>query len=158
MKESIFDVLMYLFENYMNDDIEFDVDEEALRVELSAAGFQQHQISKAFDWLEGLASVQDGADYTPISTSAIRVFTQEECEKIDVDSRGLLLFLEQTGVLDATTRELVIDRAMALEIDEIDNEQLKWVILMVLFNQPGFEGHYNWMEDLVFAEATGVLN
>ena len=158
MKESIFDVLMYLFENYMNDDIEIDVDEEALRIELSAAGFHPAQISKAFDWLEGLASLQDDADYTPINTAAIRVYTSEECDKMDADSRGLLLFLEQTGVLDHTTRELVIDRAMALETDEIDTEQLKWVILMVLFNQPGFDGHYSWMEDLVFAEATGMLN
>ena len=158
MKQSIFEVLMYLFENYMNDDIEFDVDEEALRTELQQAGFAQGQISKAFGWLEGLADMQDEIDYNPIESSCIRVYTPEECEKLDADSRGLLLFLEQTGVLDHSTREMVIDRVMALESDEIDPDELKWVILMVLFNQPGYEGHYAWMEDLVFAEATGMLN
>ncbi|MGD9390183.1 MAG: DUF494 family protein, partial [Thioalkalispiraceae bacterium] len=68
------------------------------------------------------------------------------------------LFLEQTGVLDHNTRELVIDRVMALEADEIDMEQLKWVVLMVLFNQPGREAAFAWMEDLVFEEATGILH
>ncbi len=158
MKQSIFEVLMYLFENYMNDDIELDVDEESLRTELQDAGFAHGQISKAFVWLEGLASLQDEADYVPIDTASIRIYTPEECEKLDADSRGLLLFLEQTGVLEHGTREMVIDRVMALESEEVDPEQLKWVILMVLFNQPGYEGHYAWMEDLVFAEATGMLN
>ena len=62
---------------------------------------------------------------------------------------GFLLFLEQVKVLDATTRELVIDRVMALGSEPIDLEQLKWVVLMVLFNQPGQEIMFSWMEDFV---------
>ena len=68
------------------------------------------------------------------------------------------MFLEQTGVLDHNTREMVIDRVMALESEEIDLEQLKWVVLMVLFNQPGREAAYAWMEDLVFDEMPGVFD
>ena len=65
---------------------------------------------------------------------------------------------EQSGVLDHATRELVIDRVMALESEEIDLDQLKWVVLMVLFNQPGSEAAFAWMEDLVFEEAAGNLH
>ena len=66
-------------------------------------------------------------------------------------TRGaFILFLARSGGLDSHTRELVIDRVMSLDTDEIDSEQLKWVILMVLFNQPGQEQAYAWMEDLVF--------
>ena len=159
MKENVLDVLMYLFENYINDDIELDTDEESLRVELQEAGFAQIEISKAFDWLEGLAKLQDSPDaLTPVNTSSVRVFTSEEQEKLDLESRGFLLFLEQTGVLDNQTREMVIDRVMALEADDIDLEQLKWVVLMVLFNQPGQEGAYAWMEDLVFEEAPVIVH
>ena len=43
-----------------------------------------------------------------------------------------------------------MDRVMALETEQIDLEELRWVILMVLFNQPGLEEAYAWMEDLVF--------
>ena len=158
MKENILDVLMYLFENYMNDEIEFDTDEESLRVELQEAGFQQVEITKAFQWLEGLVDRQDGEDQVLSNASSMRVYTPEETDKLDLDSRGFLLFLEQTGVLDHNTRELVIDRVMALEEDEIELEQLKWVVLMVLFNQPGREAAFAWMEDLVFEEATGILH
>ncbi|MDH5600053.1 MAG: DUF494 family protein [Gammaproteobacteria bacterium] len=158
MKENILEVLMYLFENYMNDEIEFDTDEESLRTELEQAGFHKAEISKAFYWLEGLAGLQDGTEQLTLNAESIRVYTAEEVEKLDLDSRGFLMFLEQTGVLDHNTREMVIDRIMALESEEIDLEQLKWVVLMVLFNQPGREAAYAWMEDLVFEEMPGILH
>ena len=158
MKENILEVLMYLFENYMNDEIEFDADEEALRTELEQAGFHKGEISKAFLWLEGLAGLQDGSEQLALNAKSIRIYTAEEVEKLDLDSRGFLMFLEQTGVLDHNTREMVIDRIMALESEEIDLEQLKWVVLMVLFNQPGREAAYAWMEDLVFEEMPGILH
>ena len=47
---------------------------------------------------------------------------------------------------------------MALEDEEIDLDQLKWVVLMVLFNQPGRESAYAWMEDLVIDHAGERLN
>jgi Smg protein len=44
----------------------------------------------------------------------------------------------------------VIDRLLALDTDELDLEQVKWVVLMVLSSQPGQELAYARMEDLVF--------
>ena len=72
--------------------------------------------------------------------------------------RGFLAFLEQAGVLDAQTRELVVDRVMALEAGGVGLEQLKWVVLMVLFNQPGKEDVYAFMEDLVLDRSSGLLH
>ena len=40
-------------------------------------------------------------------------------------------------MLDADQRELVLDRALALDQDELDLDDLKWVVLMVLFNKQG---------------------
>jgi Smg protein len=159
MKENILDVLMYLFENYMNDEVEADKDEETLRVELQQAGFHNQQISKAFDWLEGLTMLQDSHQVAPVNNAfSIRVYTEQETEKLDTECRGFLQFLENVGVLDNSARELVIDRIMALDTEEVDMEQLKWVVLMVLFNQPGREEAYAWMEDLVFDDNTGSLH
>lgn len=159
MKESVFDVLMYLFENYMDEGPEFNPDQEALMAELSQAGFPHGEINKAFSWLEGLSTLREqGAPIAGGNPSALRVYAHDEQEKLSVAARGFLLFLEQSGVLDPLTRELVIDRVMALESEEIDLEQLKWVILMVLFNQPGQEHAYAWMEDLVFNEMQGQLH
>jgi len=52
---------------------------------------------------------------------------------------GLLLTLEHARVITPQQREIVIERMLALEADEPDTEQLKWVVLMVLSSQPGSE-------------------
>jgi Smg protein len=157
MKQNVFDVLMYLFENYLEDEIAIDEDQDALETALLEAGFRPDEINKAFAWLEGLADLQD--DERPHApTAALRFYAEPEQSKINTECQGFILLMEQMGVLDATTREMVIDRAMALEEREIDLDQLKWVILMVLFNQPGQEAAFAWMEDMVLDEATGVLH
>jgi Smg protein len=66
--------------------------------------------------------------------------------------------LEQVGILSPTQRELVIEKLMALEGDDIDIERLKWVVLMVLFSQPGQETAFSRMEDLVFEEHSGAVH
>ena len=160
MKENVLDVLMYLFENYMDEGPDFQPDQESLADELAQAGFPKAEIVKAFAWLEGLAALRSNEASSPANASlkSLRVYSEDEHKKMDTAARGFLLFLEQGGVLDAAARELVIDRVMALETDEMGLEQMKWIILMVLFNQPGQEQAYAWMEDLVFNETQGALN
>lgn len=159
MKESVFDILMYLFENYMNDESELDQDRDELKDELLEAGFRHNEIHKAFEWLEGLVELQGDPGELPLQHPlALRIYSDQECAKLDTDSRGFLLFLEQMGVLDPISRELVIDRVMALDSDDVDLDQLKWVVLMVLFNQPGREAAFAWMEDLVLDETAGSLH
>lgn len=159
MKESMFDILIYLFENYMYDESDFTQDREELKDELEQVGFRNSEIGKAFDWLEDLADLQ----FQPLqllqgNQKALRIYSERECEKLNTSSRGFLLFLEQVGVLDHNSREMVIDRIMALESDDVDMDQLKWVILMVLFNQPGREEAFAWMEDMVLDESATVLH
>ncbi len=163
MKQTVLDVLIFLFENYLDDDNSGDnsisVDEDSLRVELKESGFDEEQIAKAFEWLQGLAAQQDSLAVSEVAEStAIRVYTSNEERKLDLESRGFLLFLEQIGVLGQHSRELVLDRVMALEANLIDMEQLKWIVLMVLFNQPGKEEAFGWMEDLIMDEHSGILH
>ena len=159
MKTTILDVLQYLFEHYAGDDPMFNLDQERLQLKLREAGFEDNEIQRAIQWLEELAVLQEQeTESEPPKTNAIRVFTTEEATKLDVESRGFLLFLEQVGVLDHRIRELVIDRLMALEADEIDLKQVKWVVLMVLLNQPGREEALVWMEDVVMDELHSGLH
>lgn len=148
MKESVFDVLMYLFDNYFEEYYEISPDQDSLKFELKRAGFGDGQVNKAFDWLEGLALQKDLIQADNLNENkTLRIFNNMEMEKLDTGCRGFILFLEQIGVLDAFDREVVIDRLMALEAEEIDLQQLKWVVLMVLLNQPDKEIAYTWMED-----------
>lgn len=157
MKENLLDVLMYLFENYFEDEVSLGPEQESVKMQLVEDGFPEAVITRAFDWLEGLAVPSDGTmdGDTP---GAIRHFTFEEQSRIDVECRGFLLFLEQMGVLTAPDRELVIDRIMALDGEEVDLDQVKWVVQMVLFNQPDKDTATEWMEDLVFDEVVGYLH
>lgn len=148
MKENVFDVLMYLFENYyMDEDSPVTPDRESVQQELSQAGFPTLEIDRAFLWMDGLASEPNPPDTQ--SDRSIRLFSTRELDRLDTACRGFILFLEQMDVLTPASRELAIDRAMALENEDFDLEQLKWVILMVLINQPGEEAAYTWVEDLV---------
>ena len=62
------------------------------------------------------------------------------------------------SILSVSQREILSDRLLALETDDIDVEQIKWVVLMVLFSQPGQEQAFSRMEDLVFEECEGALH
>lgn len=159
MKENMLDILMYLLENFMYGELPDDADQASLKAELLRAGFSDREIEKAFSWLEDLAKMRDNNLGLPITAHhALRIYTSAETKRLDTECRGFLMFLEQIGVLDPLNRELVIDRIMALETDETDLTDLKWVILMVLFNQPGKEAAFAWMEDLVFEGTAGWLH
>jgi Smg protein len=55
--------------------------------------------------------------------------------KLDARCRGFLLTLEQSGILTPQTRELVIERSLAASGDTLTLEQLKLIVLMVMWNQ-----------------------
>ncbi len=149
MKETILDVLLYLFENYFYEDPDAVRDRESLQAGLLQAGFSPTEISKAFDWLDELARERPDVQ-TPVALGPVRIYADVEEARLDQECRGFLMSLERNGVLDPTRRELVLDRVMALDSEEIDLDDLKWVVLMVLFNQPGQEAAFAWMESHMF--------
>ena len=150
MKENVLDVLMYLFENYYYDEPEDTPDREFLVNSLEEAGFTSGEISKAFHWLDELAEQRYSAELEEYGQQPIRVYSSAEVERLDTDSRGFIMYLNNAGILNTHCRELVIDRLLALESDEVTLDDVKWVVLMVLFNKPGQEANYAWMEELMF--------
>jgi Smg protein len=154
---------MYLFENFVNNESDLMADQDELTDELIRAGFHHDEIFKALDWLEKLCELQV-SDETPYLTRAnstipsTRIFTPEEEAMLDVECQGFLIFLEQINVLCATTREMVIDRVMEIDSTEFCLVDVKWVILMVLFNVPGKELAYEQMEELIFEYPEGYLH
>jgi Smg protein len=145
--ESVLDVLVYLFEHFAPDGPEAVRDRDSLKDTLEDAGFETGQIDRAFDWLDGLESRRGDAPVAGVGARPLRIYAEEECDRLDADCRGFLLRLEREGVLDAERRELVIDRLMALELTGIALDDLKWVVLMVLYRQPGHEAASAWIEN-----------
>lgn len=155
----MFEILMFLFENYMEGSAVLKIDNETLLSELEKIGFDRYEISQALTWLNGLTQFQTAVttDF-PITPGAIRHFLPEEAERLGVEGRGLLIYLEQIGILDAMTREIAIDRIMALDHKEVDLGRIKWVVLMVLFNQPDKKSALSLMQEMILADAFDVLH
>jgi len=158
MNENVVDILIYLYENYMDSEQNPPSDQDEIHEELVQAGFPEGEIDKAFRWMDELAHSQGTLENRDRASHAIRIYTDVEVGRLDVECRGLLLYLEQNGILSPSSRELVIDRAIALESMPIGVEELKWVVLMVLINQPGQETAFAQMEDLVYNDIPVYLH
>ena len=162
MTGSILDILIYVFDRYMLADAPEVPQREHLARDLERAGFTPAKVERALDWLADLAF---GRDRPPLPAAepgapqaGVRVFSDSELTRLSTECRGFLLTLERLGVLTPQQRELVIERMLALDADEPDTEQLKWVVLMVLSSQPGQELAFERLDELVSDQRTGAAH
>jgi Smg protein len=127
----MFDVLVYVYENYWRPDA--CPDHRQLSRKLSAVGFESDEITEALTWLDGLAS---GADSRAGSQGpdSLRIYSGYEREALGEEAIGFIGFLESAGVLPPPMRELVIDRATAVGSGPMDLEELKIIVLMVFWS------------------------
>ena len=157
MRENVLDVLMYLFETYIETQDETEIDQEDLRGDLTEACFNSNEIEKAFDWLDKLNHTNSITDDL-FDVSSNRVYSKIEMSRLSSSCRGFIEYLEQINILSFNQRELLIDRLLALNTNDIDIDQIKWIVLMILFSQPNQEKAYSRMEDLIFETNESVLH
>lgn len=149
MKEhSVLGVLMYIFKHHMQQNCEIDAEEENLLPSLEQIGFKRNTIIQALSWLGNLTQVSHNKPNEPRDKS-FRIYSEYECEYLDLHCQSYILQLEQQGVLNAVTREIVISQVIELENEGIDVNLIKWVTLMVLFNQTNDDQALAYMEFLV---------
>ena len=127
----MFDVLVYLYENYWRPDACPDHDQLARK--LSSAGFESDEIQEALSWLDGLASVAECYTGEQQQTS-MRVYTPAEQDLLGEESIGFISFLESAGVLPPPMREMVVDRATAIGVAPIALDDIKIIVLMVFWS------------------------
>jgi Smg protein len=130
----VFDVLVYLYENYGAPHACPDAD--SLSRKLTAAGFDDEEINEALAWLQGLEHVtEQSVAVGPEGEGSFRVYAAIELERLGSESVGFLSFLENAGQLTPSQREIVIERALAVEDMPIPLAMLKVIVLMVLWSQ-----------------------
>ena len=130
----MYEVLVYLFENCQQ--AELADDRERVARKLSAAGFEDADISEALHWLAGVVrTARTTSIPLPDASTSFRAFAPRELAKLDAQCRGFLITLEQSGILTAETRELVLERSLAASGASLSLDQLKLIVLMVLWNQ-----------------------
>lgn len=152
MTGSVLDILIYVFDRYMLDEVPEVPEREHLARDLERVGFAHAKVERALDWLADLNSERDRPALPQAGRgagAAARIFSDGELARLSTECRGFLVTLERLGILSPQQREIVIERMLALDADELDTEQLKWVVLMVLSSQPGQEQAFERLESLV---------
>ena len=127
----MFDVLVYLYETYWRPDA--CPDAEQLQRKLSAVGFERDDIREALSWLDGLAAAAQTVQ-EQTQAESLRVYTADEFDQLGQASIDFISFLASAGVLPPPMREVVLDRAMAIEGGPVDLEDLKIIVLMVFWS------------------------
>src|SRR3546814_20128870 len=117
MKESILDVLLYLFEHYFTEDADLVRDRDSLQSGLLQAGFSPAETSKAFDWLDALAAQRPRAALRRVD-GPTRVYFGPALDKLVVECRGFLIVPAQTALLAPDPRATVVDPPMGLRPDQ----------------------------------------
>jgi len=153
----MFDLLIYMFENYLST--KNNLDFANMTLELKAAGFKNKDIESALDWFSELKEM---SAKIPQSRSLklnnkLRIFTEKEKEKFSFDGLGFILFLEQAHVLNSVEREIIIDRAMALNQNIINIDEVRWIVMMTLWNN-GRENDYLFVEDSLYRTEQLILH
>ena len=147
---SVLKVLIYVYDHYMLAD-PADVPERRYMLEdLQKRGFSVSEVVQAMEWLSALVGDKRAVPAADDTESGLRVFADGELPRLSPDCRAFLMLLDRQRVLTPQQRELVIERALALDVDEVDVEQLKWVVLLVLSSQPG--------QELAFARFESVMS
>ena len=142
----MFEVLVFVYENYYAGD---SCPEPAhLERKLNAVGFDAEEVEDALNWLKGLNTAARGSTgflgrsqliapehwlREPCATS-IRIYPVAEQNHLGSECLGFISFLESAGVLPASMREVVIERAMAAPGSPVSLDDLKIIILMVFWS------------------------
>lgn len=157
----MFEIIMYLFESYMQADQSIEIDAQEITDELLEEGFQKSDISKALAWLDNLTTLHEENPQSKTQLAkktSLRVYSAIEQQRLTKECRGFLAYLDQADILNTHTREVVIDCAIALDIDELSLHDLKWLTLMVLFNDPSSDDAFLQLESMLLDFEDGLIH
>jgi Smg protein len=145
----MFDILVYLYETYYRPDA--CPEPAALAKKLSAVGFDDVEISEALVWLNDLAAMAGVEQSLTAASSGTRFYVRQELDVLGTSAVGFIQFLESAGLLSPLQREIVIERALALDEAPVSLGKLKIIVLMLLWSQ-GKEPDALMFDDLFGAE------
>lgn len=129
----MFDILVYLYETYYRPDA--CPEPAALARKLSAVGFDDVEISEALDWLTGLTEMAGEEQIDAAASTGTRYYVDEEYTELGSAAIGFIQFLESAKVLGPVQREIVIERALAVDESPVTLGKLKIIVLMLLWSQ-----------------------
>jgi Smg protein len=140
------DTLFFLYDSYSHAEVAPPRDQLVRKLENIYV--DQDMAKPTLDWLERYAGLSH-SDHTATygNVSGFRCYAAPELERLDAACRGGIASLENSGMLDATQRERVIEGLLALDEnedededgdrEEIELDHVKRVAILVLWGRNG---------------------
>jgi Smg protein len=133
MKNNVLQLISYLFNSYKKLD-NFALEQLNENVtKLNEIGFDRNTVMQALAWLSNLIKLQT-TKINFATENSLRVYSQDEIEKINTECRDYIFLLEQIKILSPKTREIIIDQLLLLN-QTITLTEVKIVVLLVLTSQ-----------------------
>lgn len=151
MGESLFSLLLYVFENYPQLDEIDDNKHQEITDEMLKAGFEKTDVERVLNWFRHLNHQRELLSNSSLKhqVSSHRVFARRERDCLTPEARSRLLELQQKGYIDTVTRELVLDRLIALDEPMLDASEIDWLVLVIMFQDNSQPYQMRLMEDMV---------
>ena len=133
MRERVLAIVSFIAQYFLDDrDIMTETD---LIEELLSVGFEADEIDAAFSWMESqaLSVPANGETSLTAPATSTRVFSPEEKRAISQEARGFLMRLRSLGILDDTTQEDVIDKAIQMAEEEVSLKEIKTITVLAMF-------------------------
>lgn len=148
MNESLLDLLITLFDPATTDTKKpLKVSSQTIS---SLMEFEPEEVEQALDWLRLFRMPKmEGKCVRNQRKESIRVFTPEEYHHFTGEAWSYLQQIYQSGVIDMTMREHIIDCAMLIDTPEVTQKQIKWIALMTFIHQNAFESVRQQVTEIV---------
>jgi Smg protein len=145
----------------MQIDSEYELDPESITTELINEGFKDFEIASALSWLDNLSKIHNqdpSVKMQAAQPTSLRIYCDREESIISLECQGYILYLEQAKILTPYSREIIIDCIMSLDVKELSIDDLQWLILMVLHNDPNSKSEFTQLESMLLDIEYGLIH
>src|SRR5260221_7516058 len=89
LENTVFDILVYVFDHYMFEELPVSAERADIARDLEIAGFRGANVERALDWLADLADERERPGLKA-NERAFRLYSAEEAARLDSSCQGLL--------------------------------------------------------------------
>lgn len=125
MKQALLEVLILLYHNYVKREQQRLPQLEQWFIEVRKRSFLVEQLEKGIV----VENQETSSNYS--DTSATRLYTEDELEKLSMECIRYLITLEQKGTITAAQREDIIQKALTSQ-EPVELSELKWLTYKII--------------------------
>ena len=141
MRSRIMDIVSFIIKEVLEGKDLFETETEIVE-SLMDQGYSLEEINSAFDWLFSLVTKGTAKKRIEPTTSR-RVLHYLERLKLNSQAYGLLIRMQESGLITPTQQEEIIEQALT-SVEEVGPEEIKRIAGQVVFNNP----LHRWEEGL----------